>query len=158
MEKFLENLEKASKAIRTVDHLFYVTFPLVRDKKLLLKILLEIKIAIASCINSILQYEYLIKRITLNSDPKINLKTFEKKCAWRYEITGEEVKLIFELFNLVEKHKQSPFEFVRNEKIVILSESSDIEILTVEKIKEFLQIGKNILMKIHETMKCKQRI
>ena len=75
MEKFLENLEKAEKIVQTTDHMIYVTFPLFKDKRLLLKILLEIKIAVSSCINSILQYEYLYKKISLYKDPKTKLNT-----------------------------------------------------------------------------------
>ena len=70
MEKFLENLQEAENIIQTIDHMVYVTFPLIQDKKLLLKIILETKTAIANCINSILQYEYLYKRIRLYKEPK----------------------------------------------------------------------------------------
>ena len=65
MERFLEYIQEAEKIIQTVDHMAYITFPLIKDKKLLLKILLETKIAVANCINSILQHEYIYKRITL---------------------------------------------------------------------------------------------
>jgi hypothetical protein len=147
MEKFLENLQEAESIIQTIDHIVYVTFPLIRDKRLLLKIILEAKTAVANCINSILQYEYLYKRIRLYKEPRTNFKTFREKCAKRYQITEEEIKLINELFDAVEKHKQSTFEFVRNEKIIILSESLEQKILTIEKIKEFLFLAKGILKK-----------
>ena len=79
MEKFLENLEKAKNITFTADHLIYVTYPLLKDKKLLLKILLETKNAIIYSLNAILQYEYLFKRIKLNTDPKINFKISTSK-------------------------------------------------------------------------------
>lgn len=147
MEKFLENLQDAENIIQTIDHMVYVTFPLIKDKKLLLKILLETKTAVANCINSILQYEYLYKRIKLYKDSKTNFRTFEERCAPRYKITKEEIKLIIELFDVAEKHKQSPFEFVRNEKVIILSENLEQKIITIEKTKEFLVLAKNILRK-----------
>lgn len=150
MEKFLENVEKAESMIRTADHLIYMTFPLVKDKKLLLKIISEIKEGIANCINAILQYDYLYKKISLYKDPKTNFKTFREKCATRYGITPEEIKLIIELFEIVEQHKKSPFEFVKDEKLVILSENMKQKTLTVEKIKEFLVMAKNILKKTQE--------
>ncbi len=147
MEKFLENLQKASAIIKTADHLIYMTFPLVRDKRLLLKIVTELKNAIAICINSILQYEYLYKRISLSQDPNKNFRTFKEKCSTRYSITEEEVTQIIELFQLVEEHKKSPMEFVKDDKIVILSENMQRKTLTIEKTKEFLIIAKNILKK-----------
>lgn len=147
MEKFLENLRKAANTIKIADHLIYMTLPLVRDKRLLLKIITEIRNAIANCISSILQYEYLYKRISLSQDPKRNFKTFKEKCATRYSILPEEVTLIIELFNIVEEHKKSPFEFVKNEKIVILSENMRQKTVTIEKTKRFLQVAKSIVKK-----------
>lgn len=144
MKKILENLQEAERTIRIADHLLYVTFPLVQDKKLLLKILAEINKAVMKNITSILQYEYLFKRITLFSDPKSNLRTFKEKCAPNYQISEDEIKILEELFDLAKKHKQSPMEFVRNEKVVILTNGNP-DILTLEKVKEFLVLAKNIL-------------
>ena len=153
MEKFLENIEEAEKTIQTADHMIYITFPLIKDKRLLLKVLQETKTAVTNCISSILQYEYLYKRITLYKNSKVNFKTFVERCAPRYKITREEINLISDLFDLVEKHKESPFEFVKEEKVVILSENMKPKTLTVEKTKEFLMLAKDILRKTRETMK-----
>jgi len=153
MEKFLENIIAAEKKVQTVDHMIYVTFPLIKDKRLLLKILQEIKNAVMNCISSILQYEYLYKRITLYKDPKSNFKIFIQKCTPRYQITKEEINLILELFDFIEKHKESPFEFIKDNKVIILSNDLNPKTLTIEKTKEFLMLVKNILRKTRETFK-----
>jgi hypothetical protein len=152
MEKFFENIYKAEKNLKTVDHILYVTFPLVKDKRLLLKMLQEMKSIITHCITAILQYEYLYKRITLYKNAKENFKNFKEKCAPRYKITKEELVLISELFDFVEKHRESPFEFVKDDKIVILSENLNQKTLTLEKTKEFLMLSKDILRKTKEGM------
>src|SRR3972149_11997681 len=145
MEKFLENILDAEKNLRTLDHIIYVTFPLIKDKRLLLKVIQEIKDVVTNCITSILQYEYLYKRISLYRDSRENLKTFTEKCAHRYNIGKDEIRLILELFRFVENHKKSPFEFVKDEKIVILSENSKPTTMTLEKTKEFLITAKDIM-------------
>lgn len=153
MEKFLENIIAAEKKIQIVDHMIYVTFPLIKDKRLLLKILQEIKNAVMDCISSILHYEYLYKRITLYKNPKSNFKIFIEKCAPRYQITKEEINLILELFDFIEKHRESPFEFIKDDKVIILSNDLNPKTLTIEKTKEFLMLVKNILRKTRETFK-----
>jgi len=153
MEKFLEKIQEAEKNLRTIDHIIYVTFPLIKDKRLLLKVTQEIKKVITSCITSILQYEYLYKRVSLYKDSRENFKTFTEKCAARYDINKGEINLLLELFEFVEKHKESPFEFMKDEKIVILSENSKPTTLTLEKIKEFLIMAKDVLRKTKEGMK-----
>jgi len=147
MEKFFENLEKSEKTIQTASHLLYTTYPLVKDKRLLLKILTEIKNGIASCMNAVLQYEYLHGRVRLSSDPKLNFKKFLEKCCPRYNISETNVKKITKLFDIVEKHKASPFEFVKEDKVVILSENLNSETITLEKVKEFLDSSKIVLQK-----------
>ena len=147
MEKFIESLEKAKKTIEKSDHLTYITCNIVKDKKLLLKILEEIKSSITDCLNALLQYEYIYKRIKLYKDPKSNFEIFENKCAQRYEITKEEINLIKEIFKLTAQHKQSAIEFIRREKVIILSDTMQQKTLTIEKIKQYLQISKKIYEK-----------
>ncbi len=153
MEKFLEHLEESGKKISTADHLLYVTFPLVKEKRLLLKILEEINQGVISCLNSILQYEYLFKKIKLYSEPKQNFEVFKQKCAPRFSITQNEIKSIVELFEIVKAHKKSPFEFVRDEKIVILSDDMKQKIINLEKAKEFLASAKSVLEKTKKVLK-----
>ena len=153
MEKFLESLEEAEKAIRNLDHMVYITFPLIKDKRLLLKVIQEIKKSVTDCITAILQYEYLFKRVNLSRDPKENFKIFTEKCAPRYSIDRDEISLISQLFDFVEKHKASPFEFIKGEKVVILSESMSQTTLSLDKTKQFLNLAKDILKKTREGMR-----
>ncbi len=147
MEKFLENIFEAEKRIQKLDHIVHVSYPLIKDKRLLLRILVETKASIAKCINSILHYEYLYKRIKLSRDPNENLRIFKVKCAPKYDISFTEIKLMTELFNIIEKHKKSPFEFRKDNKIVILSENSTPKVIIFEDTKEFLTLAKVILDK-----------
>ncbi|MEK6917998.1 MAG: hypothetical protein AABW51_03550 [Nanoarchaeota archaeon] len=147
-EKFIEYLEEAERIIKAADHMVYVTFSIIKDKKLLMGILLEIRKAIINCINSILQYEHINKRITLTKNPLTNFKLFSEQCSKRFEIAENEIKLMLELFDLLEKHKQSPFEFTKGDNVIILSDNLKHEKVSIEKTKQFLMLSKSILMKI----------
>lgn len=147
MQKFIQYLQEAQKIIRTSDHIIYVSYPLIKDKKILLKILEELKKAVAFCINAILQYDYLFKRIRLSQEPKTNLQIFITKSSERYKITKQEVKGILELFELAETHKNSAMEIFKEDKVVILSENMKKNLVSFEKTKEFLTLAKSILQK-----------
>ena len=153
MEKFIENLSKASALLKTADHMLYMTYPLVREKRILLKILTEIYTAILCTINSILQYEYLYKRINLYKDAKENLSVFKNKCAPRYAISSEQISKILEILELAEKHKNSPFEFVRNDKIVIMTNALKTDTITLEQMKHYLLTAKDTLRKAEHIIK-----
>lgn len=155
MEKFLSALESASKTLQTADHMIYITFPLIKDNRLLIKIFSEIYSVILAIVNAVLQYDYAYKRIMLYNDAKINFKNFKEKCAPRFGITEEEIVKIIEIFKIMEGHRQSPMEFVRKDKFVILSETLQTDVVTVEKLKGYLFTAKNILQKVNGKIKNK---
>lgn len=150
MEKFLEHIQEAERTIHGVDYLTYVTFPIIKDKRLLIKILTETKRAIVNCINAILQYEHFYKRIYLYENAKENFRTFVDKCAPRYNITRQELSSVMELFDILEKDKDSQMEFLKENKMIILSENMNAKVVDIERIKFFLFLAKNILKKTKE--------
>ena len=153
MEKFQENLAQAVKNLQIADHMAYVTYPLVNDRRLLLKIFDEIYKSIIGCINAILNYEYLYKRIRLYKENNSNMQTFIDKCAKNYTLNNEQIKKIKEILELNKKHKQSAMEFVKKDKVVILSDSLKTQVLTIQIIKQYLLLAKELLMKVNEKMK-----
>ena len=148
MEKFQENLIQAIKNLQIADHMTYVTYPLVNEKRLLLKIFDEIYKSIINCINTILNYEYLYKRIKLYTDNRENLITFFNKCSKDYGLTNEQLKKIKEIIEIHKKHQESSMEFVKKDQLVILSQELQTQTLNIFKIKEYLLVAKELLMKI----------
>ena len=155
-EKYLEYLENAFMSLRKADHIVYVTFPWIRDKKLLLLGFEELYKTIYNLINAILQYEYLYKRISLYKNQRDNFETFRTECSRRYGISVNEINIILNIFNIFKKHKESSMEFMRKEKIVIMMDNFKNETLDLEKLKIFLLLAKNLFKKVEE--KVKQRI
>jgi hypothetical protein len=142
--KHIESLEKARRNRRIADHMAYMTYPMMRDKRLLLKIVDEIYSALIGSMNAILQYEYIKKRINLSNDADQNLKLLFEKCAQRYGISNEDIHSIREFFSIYEQHKKSPIEFQRREKIVLMSEDFRTKIIDLEKIKTYIFLARKI--------------
>ncbi|MFH1365450.1 MAG: hypothetical protein ABIH28_02620 [archaeon] len=153
MKRFFESLQKAEKELKIIDHIIYVTFPLVKEKNLLIKSLLSINEAIIICINSILQYEYIHKRIKLSNDPYQNFKLFKEKCSKNYFINEKEIKMIEELFDLAKSHKKSPMEFIKDGRVVILSNDMSKRIFNIEDVKKFLEMSKKVIEKTKEVFR-----
>src|SRR3989338_8762243 len=146
-EKHIENIQKAVKDIKIADHMLYVTYPVIKDKRLLLKALDEVYDSIVCIINAILQYDFMYSRIRLTNDPKQNFEIFLNKCAKRYNLLEEEVKGIVELLTLIENHKKSPMEFLRKDKIVIMSDSLKTTVIDSERLKKYLNLSKSLVNK-----------
>ncbi|MEM3405407.1 MAG: hypothetical protein QW117_00305 [Candidatus Pacearchaeota archaeon] len=146
-EKFLISLDNAKKYLQTVDHLVYVTFPLIKEQRLLLKALEELQNALINIINSILQYEAYNKKIIISKNAEENFNIF-KKIAPTYSISLNQLEKIIEILKITEKHKKSPFEFIKDGKIVIMGDNFETEILSIEKIKEYIIETKDFLRKV----------
>ncbi len=147
-ERFKQRLDNAVRSLQIADHMVYVTYPLLNEKRLILKIFNEIYQSIIGFIEAILEYDYLYKRINLYQNQKDNLETFFTKSFKNYDITHEQLKKIKEIFEIYEKHKQSSMEFVRKERVIILGNNLKTEFLDILKIKEQLLLAKQILIKI----------
>ncbi|MEK6885842.1 MAG: hypothetical protein AABX17_02660 [Nanoarchaeota archaeon] len=143
----LESLKKAVHNMRIADHMLYVTYPVIKDKRLLLKTLDQVYNSIIFTINSILQFDRLNKRITLASTAHENFDAFISKCVNRYNITQEEVATLKELLYLTENHRESALEFPRKEKIVIMSDALKTMVIDSERLKKYLNLAKSLVNK-----------
>lgn len=146
IEKYELSLGEARKRIQTASHILLSTYPFAKENKILLQALEEIHGAMAGVIKSVLQFEYLYKRVTLYSDAQSNFETF-LECAPRYNISIDELKKIKHVFLLVEKHKRSPMEFVRKDKVVILSDNLKTDFITFDLMRHYLSAAKDIANK-----------
>lgn len=139
-------LEEAKKSLKMADHMIYITYPLLKENRLLIKILEQLYLVMLNVVKAVLQHEYYYKRIELQSNAEANFSIFTS-IAKRYSITTEQVQNIKNVLMLTEKHKRSPVEFVRKDKFVILSDNNSIETITAEMIKHFINDAKDILRK-----------
>lgn len=147
MEKYQENLQNALKSIKIADHILYITYPIIKDKRLLLKSLDSIYDAIVDMINSFLQYDYIWKKIKLTGDSKDNFEIFINRSSKNHNISKEEIDELQDFFSLVESHKKAPMEFKRRDKIVIMNSNLHTTTIDSEKIKKYLSLARRLFEK-----------
>jgi len=150
-EKYILSLENAKKNLQRADSMIYFTFPVIKENRFLIKILEEFYNSTISFVKSIVQFEYVNKRAHVYSDARSNLETFEK-CAPRYNLTQEQLKMIKNTFYLIEKHKKSAMEFTRKDKYVILSENLGTDFVTVETLKKNIFLMRDAIHKAEQTI------
>ena len=63
------------------------------------------------------------------------------------------VNKIKEILELNKKHKQSALEFIKKDKIVILSDNLGTQTIDIQKIKVYLLLAKELLMKTNNKVK-----
>lgn len=143
MEKFEECKEKASRCIHVADHMISVTYPLVKDNKLLLAIIENIFLALTNSMAAVLYYDRLYKRIPPFQDTfDSKFRMFKERCIDRYHIDRSYILFIQDIKDVIVAHRKSPIEFVRKDKFVICSDNYRIKSISTEDIKKYVSKAK----------------
>ena len=159
MEKFQECREKARKKLKVADHMITMTYPLVRDTRLLMAVMENLFLALTNSMASVLYYERLFKRIPPfhdNFDSKYNM--FRAKVVPRYKINMEHITMLNEIKDIIIQHKKSPVEFSRKDMFVIASDSYKLKTISVDQIRKYIARSKQFLEEMEEIVSKDEEI
>ncbi len=146
MEKILLTLKEAKKQIQSANHLFSVTYPLLGEWKILMRIVLCLKEGIVHTMNAMLFHEYLYKRVTLYKESRENLRIFRQKFFKILDFSDDEVDKIFDLLSLAERCSKSQIHFSRNEEVVLLNEIMEKSIFNEKIVKDYLSLSRKFFL------------
>jgi len=159
MEKFQELREKAKQRLKIADHMLIMTYPLVKDAKLLLAVTENLFLSFTNAMSALLYYERIFKRVPPFTDNfEAKFKLFKEKCMDRYKINPEILKTMREIKEIIYEHKKSPVEFVRKDRFVICSENYRMKTITIEQLKKYISKAKEFVSQIERILSKGERI
>ncbi len=160
MEPFEIQLEEAKKALKTADHLAYITYPLVSDNKLMLLIAENLYNSIIKTIEAMLNYDRYYKRIPVvpeESDEKIIV--FKNEVCKRYNINTDIILMIKDIKTIAESRKNSNMELFRKKELVIITEDfTRAKTLSLKKVKDYINSTKLLVNKAESILKNARRL
>ena len=143
---FLKAKENATQKYEGARHLLNVTFPTVKDPKLLLGVINNLVGSMEHSIEAILIYERLLRYVPIYSNnPKSQFNLFRQKSMRRNNISPHYVNLYLDLKEILELHKKSPMAFQRGNKFVICNKDYMLKTLSINDIKKYLEQTKEFL-------------
>lgn len=155
MEKIKQLIAESNAQFRKADHLAYVTYPMVRETKLLYAIAEVIYDSLEKGVRAVLEYERMYKRIPLvPGELETELEIF-KDVAAKYGFNRNIVLLLMDLRRLVNAKKKSPVEFVRRDKFVICDDDYTMNVLDINKIKAYVMDSREFIEKLNHVMRAK---
>ena len=149
MQELSKEILEMKRCMNAADHLTYMTYPLVKDYRLLIQIAKNIYDAMTKGVNIILEHDSLYKRVDIlpeNFDSRFQI--FQRECVRRYNIKGEEVSLIIELKDLLNNHVKSSMVFRRKDEMVIYGENLRIKKLNLPMVKDYLVKAKPFISRV----------
>lgn len=143
MEKYEVLIKEAKNEFKNVDHLVYMTYPLINDPKLTVKIAEDLFKLLMKSVRAVLAYDYAYKRISSLPDKyDDSVRMFKDVIIKRYNLSRDFLGLIIELGDLINFRSNSPIEFVKDDKVVICSPNYKIKTVSYRKIKDYTnQVG-----------------
>ncbi|MFH1331881.1 MAG: hypothetical protein ABIH63_01205 [archaeon] len=158
MERAYALLEKANSALRIADHLAYVTYPLLKDTKLVVAILENINNAITLSVEATVEYDRMYKRImTTPANFQSTFELFKTSSAPRYNIEREHIALISEVKTIMETRKRGTMEFIRGDRLVVCGTDFRTKTVDYEKIKDYVNKTKRYMLKINNILRQNAR-
>jgi hypothetical protein len=153
MQGFKNLVLEANKHLRLADHMTYVTYPMLKDTKILISILDNLKKSLNKALDAYLYYERLYKRISFSpKDFTTKIDVFQRSAAIRYNLK-QYPQLIKEINFIIKKHKESPVEFSKGDKLVICNGNYKMKILQIKDVKDYLSKAKPFILKLSNILK-----
>ena len=149
MERFQEELEAGRRHVHTADHLVSITYPLVKDSKLLLTAMDNLFSGARNLMSAILHYEEAFKRIPhFQEDYESMVRWFMSSCVPRYNLSRDYGVSMDELKVLAENHKSSTVEFSRGDGLVMFSDADNFRKITPSQLKSYVDVMKRLLLDV----------
>ncbi len=153
MEQFRQLVKEATTAYLTADHLAYVTYPVVKESKMLAAITEKLYSALQLAVEALLYHDALYKRITdIPEHEADRIMVFSRVTGKRYGFDKGATDLLMALYGLVSKRRQSPLEFARKDHFFIASKNFQLQMLSFEKVKQFMEEGKRFMNRFNEVV------
>lgn len=152
-DKIKSLLVIANNKIATADHLTFVTYPSVREPKLLLSIIEDIFVSLSAAMDAVLLYERMFKRVSpYTSDIQTRIDVFKTKCAERYNFNRATLVMMMDIYRLMEFQKKSAMQIAKTDKLVIFEDDYRMKSITIESVKNYMALSKPFIEKTNKVL------
>ena len=144
-----EIIDQKTKA---ADHLLAVTYPVIKEPKLLILVIENVFYALNASIDAILEYENLFKKeYETKFDEKYTM--FKRKIVSKYDIKKETTEFIEKIKKIIDEHKKTAVTFIKKDKLIITDENYNLTKLSPDKCKKILHEAKKHIQILINTVK-----
>ncbi|MEK6917073.1 MAG: hypothetical protein AABW92_04990 [Nanoarchaeota archaeon] len=153
MEHYQESREKAIKHMKVADHILIMTYPLVQDPKLLKLVFKNIYLSIENLLLSLVHYESKYFKIPKFDGDFHSLLDLVKPVMKKYNISVGYSNFLDELNHVMKTQRDADVEFIRKDKFVFASEDYKLNIVSQQKLKDYIVKGKLLTREVLKVIK-----
>ncbi|AJF61528.1 TPA: hypothetical protein HA239_03070 [Candidatus Woesearchaeota archaeon] len=153
MEKYQEAKENAIRYMRVADHVLTMTYPIVQDPKLLKLVFKNLFMSMQNLVLALLHYETKHFKIPEFIGDFPSALEAVKPVMKKHKINIEYYNFLDDLNQFMETQNESDVEFVRKDRFVFASEDYRLNIISKEKLKEYIIKGKLLMKEMQKVIK-----
>lgn len=143
MERSQLLFDEAGRRVKVADHMLTMTYPLVKDPKLLIAVLDNVyKSMDASMAAALVQALEQKKVPYVPEDFEGRFRAYKQYLANKNKTPVEVLRALHEIKETIQEHATSPISFRRQEKFVICTEGYKIRTLSEETLKKYVRLAK----------------
>lgn len=144
LNKSIEHLKKAIYQLQIAEHLLEVTYPLVKDPKMLISVLSNLEHAQDSIFEAILP----LNLANADTDFVTKLNSFEDLLRPQMVLDKGIIKSISSVHDLLNQHKESSVVFSRKKSFVICDDDYSMKKIDEVSVGEYLHNTNKLLKNI----------
>ncbi|MBS3108170.1 hypothetical protein J4468_04625 [Candidatus Woesearchaeota archaeon] len=141
MEKVRYLINEAKKNLKTADHLVYMTYPLIKDPKLITSIAGNLQRSLMYAMDALVRYEQLYRHIPMATHPDTRFELFKEKCIPAHKLDKDIITVMHILTKALEE-KQINESVVRRDLI------SSGKVLSYDQLKNMTNKSKAFLLQV----------
>ena len=151
-------LMQANQSFKTADHLAYITYPVVNEKKLLMVVIQNIYTTLNNAMDALLAHYHAYKQISyIPQDFEGKAEMFRSALFKRHQLDPSLYDFFLEIDEIIRHHQRSAINFVRKDSFIIASDNFKLKTVTIEKVKSYLQQTKLFLDTINGVLAQRDR-
>ena len=154
MERVQRFIEEAKETFKSADHLTYMTYPMLREPKLIYSIAEKLYVANSRIMDAILYHEHAQKTISVvpvEFETRFNL--FKGELTKKHKVSNETIQTISDLYELVQANRNCPIAFPKNESYNFYCNNSIKKTITIELAKKYLNMTRQFIKQTENTQK-----
>lgn len=151
MTDYLEKRKQAKWKIEAAYHMLTVTYPLIKDPKLLLAVMDSLATGFELGFSSLVYFERFKRTIPAFSDNTSGaLMAYKMYVQKKLQLSPKYIKVYTRILEIKKEHKNSPVEFSRDNSFIICDDKYGITKVTPDSLREWIEIGRSLIADIEK--------
>jgi hypothetical protein len=154
MQSSADLANEAVKEAKIADYVLQITNKVIKDKKMVVSILIHLKKSLLLSVKSYLMFQKEKGSMhNVFTDENLLLDYFMQNYSSKLQLNNDSKKDIMTIFNSIKSYDLRGLVLEKNDKYTFISENYELINLKFDELKKFIKVALNLAKKVEEEIK-----